>query len=48
MKDADYEKMIAQDIDAFLDDSEWDVESEDKMSAYSKGSARSGAKDKLK
>jgi len=49
MKDADYEKMIGQDIDAFLDDSEWDIESFDKMSQYSRGTNRSGANEmKLK
>ena len=31
-KDADFEKMFGQDIDEFLEDSEWDIESMDKMS----------------
>ena len=37
-KDADFEKMFGQDIDEFLEDSEWDIESMDKMSQFSKGS----------
>lgn len=31
-KDADFEKMFGKDIDEFLEDSEWDIESMDKMS----------------
>ena len=31
-KDADFEKMFGKDIDEFLEDSEWDIESVDKMS----------------
>lgn len=37
-KDADFEKMFGKDIDEFLEDSEWDIESMDKMSQFSKGS----------
>jgi len=37
-KDADFEKMFGKDIDEFLEDSEWDIESIDKMSNFSKGS----------
>ena len=37
-KDADFEKMFGKDIDEFLEDSEWDIESMDKMSAFSRGS----------
>ena len=37
-KDADFEKMFGKDIDEFLEDSEWDIESIDKMSQVSKGS----------
>merc|ERR1712146_687613 len=37
-KDADFEKMFGKDIDEFLEDSEWDIESVDKMSQFSKGS----------
>ena len=37
-KDADFEKMFGKDIDEFLEDSEWDIESIDKMSQFSKGS----------
>lgn len=38
MKDGDFEKMFGKDIDQFLEDSEWDIESMDKVSQYSKGS----------
>ena len=31
-KDADFENMFGKDIDEFLEDSEWDIESIDKMS----------------
>ena len=31
-KDADFEKMFGKDIDEFLEDSEFDIESMDKMS----------------
>jgi len=47
-KDADFEKMFGKDIDEFLEDSEWDIESIDKMSQFSKGSKntiRSAAQD---
>lgn len=37
-KDADFEKMFGKDIDEFLEDSEWDIESMDKMSQFSRGS----------
>ena len=37
-KDADFEKMFGKDIDEFLEDSAWDIESIDKMSQFSKGS----------
>jgi len=37
-KDADFEKMFGKDIDEFLEDSEFDIESIDKMSQFSKGS----------
>lgn len=37
-KDADFEKMFGKDIDEFLEDSEWDIDSMDKMSAFSRGS----------
>ena len=43
-KDADFEKMFGKDIDEFLDDSEWDIESIDKMSRGSKRSNASAAK----
>lgn len=37
-KDADFEKMFGKDIDEFLEDSEWDIDSIDKMSQFSKNS----------
>jgi hypothetical protein len=40
-RDADFEKMFGKDIDEFLEDSEWDIESIDKMSRFSKNSKRS-------
>ena len=49
MKDGDFEKMFGKDIDQFLEDSDWDIESFDKMSQFSRGTARSAANDlKLK
>ena len=33
--------MFGKDIDEFLEDSEWDIESMDKMSAFSRGSKKS-------
>jgi len=39
--DHDFEKMFGKDIDAFLEDSDWDIESFDKMSNFSKGTSRS-------
>ena len=50
-QDADFEKMFGKDIDEFLEDSEWDIESIDKMSQFSKGSKntfRSSQAGKLK
>lgn len=41
MKDGDFEQMFGKDIDQFLEDSEWDIESMDKVSHYSKGSGAS-------
>ena len=41
MKDGDFEQMFGKDIDQFLEDSEWDIESMDKVSHYSKGSGGS-------
>jgi len=41
MKDGDFEKMFGENIDQFLEDSEWDVDSFDKMSHVSKNSAHS-------
>lgn len=39
MNDGDFEQMFGKDIDQFLEDSEWDIQSIDKVSQYSKGSA---------
>lgn len=41
MKDGDFEKMFGENIDQFLEDSEWDVDSFDKMSHTSKNTAQS-------
>jgi hypothetical protein len=39
MKDGDFEKMFGENIDQFLEDSEWDVDSFDKMSRTSNNTA---------
>jgi hypothetical protein len=39
--DPDFEKMFGKDIDEFLEDSEWDIESFENMSHLSKGTSRS-------
>lgn len=41
MRDGDFEKMFGENIDQFLEDSEWDVDSFDKMSHMSRQSANS-------
>lgn len=41
MRDGDFEKMFGENIDQFLEDSEWDVDSFDKMSHMSKQTANS-------
>lgn len=41
MKDGDFEKMFGENIDQFLEDSEWDVDSFDKMSRTSGQTAQS-------
>ena len=41
MKDGDFEQMFGKDIDQFLENSEWDIESMDKVSQNSRGSAGS-------
>lgn len=41
MKDGDFEKMFGENIDQFLEDSEWDVDSFDKMSRTSNNTAQS-------
>lgn len=43
--DADFEKMFGKDIDEFLEDSDWDLESFDKMSQFSRGTSRSAVSD---
>lgn len=46
--DGDFEQMFGRDIDKYLEESEWDIESYEKMSHFSrgsgKGSIRGGAK----
>lgn len=39
--DPDFERMFGKDIDEFLEDSDWDIESFDNMSNLSKGTSRS-------
>ena len=41
MDQPDFEKMFGKDIDQFLEDSDWEVESFERMSQFSRGSARS-------
>lgn len=41
INDADFEQMFGKDIDQFLEDSEWDIESQDKVSQGSRGSRNS-------
>lgn len=43
INDADFEQMFGKDIDQFLEDSEWDIESQDKVSQGSRGSRASFA-----
>ena len=44
--EVDFEKVLGKDIDQFLEDSEWDIESYGKMSQYSRGgSARANSHD---
>jgi hypothetical protein len=43
--DPDFEKMFGKDIDEFLEDSDWDIESFGKMSNFSKGTSRSAWND---
>ena len=43
--DADFEKLFGKDIDEFLEDSDWDIESFDRMSNFSKGTAKSALGD---
>jgi len=38
INDADFEQMFGKDIDQFLEDSEWDIESQDKVSQGSRAS----------
>lgn len=45
MKDGNFEQMFGKDIDQFLEDSDWDIESFDKMSQYSRGTNRSHAQE---
>ncbi len=43
INDADFEQMFGKDIDQFLEDSEWDIESQDKVSQGSRASRASAA-----
>lgn len=43
INDADFEQMFGKDIDQFLEDSEWDIESQDKVSQGSRASRGSFA-----
>lgn len=43
--DADFEKMFGRDIDEFLEDSDWDIESFENMSNFSRGTAKSALHD---
>ena len=38
--DGDFEKMFGKDIDQFLEESEWDIDSYEKMSQFSRGTGR--------
>jgi len=38
--DGDFEKMFGKDIDQFLEESDWDIDSYEKMSQYSRASGR--------
>ena len=47
--EGDFEKMFGKDIDQFLEESEWDIDSYEKMSQFSKASGRNSQNDmKLK
>lgn len=43
--EVDFEKVLGKDIDQFLEDSEWDIESYEKMSQFSRGSPRANSQD---
>lgn len=43
--EVDFEKVLGKDIDQFLEDSEWDIESYERGSHYSRGSRRSASQD---
>ena len=43
-KDGDFEQMFGKDIDKYLEESEWDIESYEKMSHFSRGSGRNSAR----
>lgn len=40
----DFEKMFGKDIDKYLEESEWDIESYEKMSHFSRGSGRNSVR----
>ena len=42
--EGDFEKMFGKDIDKYLEESEWDIESYEKMSHLSRGSGRNSVR----
>lgn len=46
LTDGDFDKILGRDIDEFLEDSEWDIESFEQMSHMSKGSTKSAYNEK--
>lgn len=45
MNDGDFEQMFGKDIDKFLEDSEWDIQSADQVSRNSRRSSENGARE---
>ena len=45
INDGDFEQMFGKDIDKFLEDSEWDIQSADQVSRNSRGSSDNGARE---
>lgn len=42
--DGDFEQMFGKDIDKYLEESEWDIESYEKMSQFSRGTNKNSTK----